>query len=52
MIDYDKIYENIRIEKQLRDMRCEEDTPTHIRHEIDECLADIEKDNERLENGQ
>jgi len=51
MIDYDKIYENIKMEKRLREIRSEEDTPNHIRDEIDTCLDDIKRDNERLESG-
>ena len=51
MIDYDKIYENVKMEKRLKEIRCEEDTPNHIIDEIDSCLNDIKRDNERLENG-
>ena len=51
MIDYDKIYENIKMEKRLREIRSEEDTPNHIRYEIDTCLDNIKRDNKRLENG-
>lgn len=51
MIDYDRIYENIKMEKRLREMKDEPDRPNHIIHEIDECIDDIKRDNERLENG-